>query len=99
MRQFRFSSSLIQKILIDAYDAGKQFRVIVVDGRPWLEGKEQLRRLTKHGIECSYVLINALSFVMPEVSFSYFLCKSENVKIDRIVWHTRRRRHRRRARR
>lgn len=61
-------SSLIQKILMDAYDAGKQFRVIIVDGRPWLEGKEQLRRLTKHGIECSYVLINALSFVMPEVS-------------------------------
>ncbi|KAL2714605.1 translation initiation factor eIF-2B subunit delta isoform X1 [Vespula squamosa] len=61
-------SSLIQKILIDAYDAGKQFRVIIVDGRPWLEGKEQLRRLTKHGIECSYVLINALSFIMPEVS-------------------------------
>ncbi|XP_035728070.1 translation initiation factor eIF-2B subunit delta-like isoform X2 [Vespa mandarinia] len=61
-------SSLIQKILMDAYDAGKQFRVIIVDGRPWLEGKEQLRRLTKHGIDCSYVLINALSFVMPEVS-------------------------------
>lgn len=61
-------SSLIQKILMDAHDAGKQFRVIIVDGRPWLEGKELLRRLTKHGIKCSYVLINALSFVMPEVS-------------------------------
>lgn len=61
-------SSLIYKILVEAYDAGKQFRVIVVDGRPWLEGKEQLRRLARHGIECSYILINALSFIMPEVS-------------------------------
>ncbi|XP_053977269.1 translation initiation factor eIF-2B subunit delta [Hylaeus volcanicus] len=61
-------SSLIHKILLDAHIAGKQFRVVVVDGRPWLEGKEQLRRLTKHGIECSYILINALSYVMPEVS-------------------------------
>ncbi|XP_077261054.1 eukaryotic translation initiation factor 2B subunit delta [Temnothorax americanus] len=61
-------SSLIRKILVEAHAAGKQFRVIVVDGRPWLEGKEQLRRLAKHGIDCSYILINALSFVMPEVS-------------------------------
>ncbi|GAB1863116.1 Translation initiation factor eIF2B subunit delta [Camponotus japonicus] len=61
-------SSLIHNILVEAHDAGKQFRVIVVDGRPWLEGKEQLRRLAKHGIECSYILINALSFIMPEVS-------------------------------
>ncbi|XP_076294947.1 eukaryotic translation initiation factor 2B subunit delta isoform X2 [Lasioglossum baleicum] len=61
-------SSLIHKILLDAHTAEKQFRVIVVDGRPWLEGKEQLRRLAKHGIECSYVLISALSYVMPEVS-------------------------------
>ncbi|KOX73121.1 Translation initiation factor eIF-2B subunit delta [Melipona quadrifasciata] len=61
-------SSLIHKILLDAHTAAKEFRVIVVDGRPWLEGKEQLRRLAKHGIECSYILINALSYIMPEVS-------------------------------
>lgn len=61
-------SSLINKILCDAHTAGRQFRVVVVDGRPWLEGKEQLRRLARHGVECSYILINALSFIMPEVS-------------------------------
>ncbi|XP_012284821.1 translation initiation factor eIF-2B subunit delta isoform X2 [Orussus abietinus] len=61
-------SSLIQKILCDAHTAGRQFRVVIVDGRPWLEGKELLRRLAKHGMECSYVLINALSFIMHEVS-------------------------------
>ncbi|XP_008210067.1 translation initiation factor eIF-2B subunit delta isoform X2 [Nasonia vitripennis] len=61
-------SSLIHKILCDAYTAGKKFRVVVVDGRPWLEGKELLRRLVKHGVDCSYILINALSFIMPQVS-------------------------------
>ncbi|XP_015587510.1 translation initiation factor eIF-2B subunit delta isoform X2 [Cephus cinctus] len=61
-------SSLIHKILCDAHTIGRQFRVVIVDGRPWLEGKELLRRLAKHGIECSYILINALSFIMPEVS-------------------------------
>ncbi|CAG5101904.1 Similar to EIF2B4: Translation initiation factor eIF-2B subunit delta (Homo sapiens) [Cotesia congregata] len=61
-------SSLIQKILCDAYDAGLQFRVIIADGRPWLEGRELLRRLAKHGVECSYILINALSFIMPGVN-------------------------------
>lgn len=62
------SSSLIYKILVDAHDAGKQFCVIVADSRPRLEGKEQLRRLVKYGLDCSYMLINALSFVMPKVS-------------------------------
>ncbi|XP_014467393.1 PREDICTED: translation initiation factor eIF-2B subunit delta [Dinoponera quadriceps] len=61
-------SSLICNILMDAHAAGTQFRVIVVDGRPWLEGREQLRRLVKHGIKCSYMFINAVSFIMPEVS-------------------------------
>ncbi|XP_032685906.1 translation initiation factor eIF-2B subunit delta isoform X2 [Odontomachus brunneus] len=61
-------SSLICNILVDAHAADKKFRVIVVDGRPWLEGREQLRRLVKHGIDCSYMYINAVSFIMPEVS-------------------------------
>lgn len=56
------SSSLIHKILVEAHAAGKPFHVIVVNGRPWLERKELLRRLAKHGVECSYILINALSF-------------------------------------
>ncbi len=33
------SSSIVQKALVDAHKAGKQFRVIVVDSRPKLEGR------------------------------------------------------------
>uniref|UniRef100_A0A8C1CUF5 Translation initiation factor eIF2B subunit delta n=2 Tax=Cyprinus carpio TaxID=7962 RepID=A0A8C1CUF5_CYPCA len=46
----------------------KKFRVIVVDSRPRLEGREALRRLVKKGIRCTYVLISALSYILPEVS-------------------------------
>ncbi|KAJ8275316.1 hypothetical protein COCON_G00099410 [Conger conger] len=36
--------------------------------RPRLEGREALRRLVKKGIHCTYVLISALSYILPEVS-------------------------------
>ena len=32
------SSSIVQKCLVDAHKAGKDFRVIVVDSRPKMEG-------------------------------------------------------------
>ncbi|XP_060556077.1 translation initiation factor eIF-2B subunit delta-like [Ruditapes philippinarum] len=61
-------SSLVRRILCDAHKQGKQFRVIVADSRPKMEGKECLRRLVKEGIKCSYVLINAVSYVMSEAT-------------------------------
>jgi len=62
------SSSVVEKIFVAAHTKGTKFRVIVVDGRPHLEGKALLSRLVKHGLQCSYVLINAISYVMKEVS-------------------------------
>ncbi|CAH0559879.1 unnamed protein product [Brassicogethes aeneus] len=61
-------SSLIRKILLEAHSEGKDFEVIVADGRPLLEGRELLRRLVQAGIRCSYVLINSLSCVMGNVT-------------------------------
>lgn len=48
---------------------GTKFRVVVVDGRPWLEGREMLRKLVNKGLSCTYVLITAASFIMREVTF------------------------------
>ena len=42
--------------------------VIVVDSRPKLEGKKMLEALTAQGVECTYILINSLSYVMKEVT-------------------------------
>lgn len=61
-------SSLINYICEAAQDRKVDFRVVIVDSRPFCEGQELLRRLTAKEIPCSYVLINAISFVMPEVT-------------------------------
>ncbi|NWQ84735.1 EI2BD factor, partial [Columbina picui] len=62
-------SSLVNRTLCDAHaKQGRAFRVIVVDSRPRLEGRETLRRLVRKGIHCTYVMINAISYVLPEVS-------------------------------
>lgn len=62
------TSHVVELTLLKAHESGKQFRLIIVDSRPKLEGKELLRRLLRAGLSCSYILINALSYVMKEVT-------------------------------
>ncbi|RDW94801.1 hypothetical protein BP5796_00564 [Coleophoma crateriformis] len=54
-------SSLVQKAIVQAFEEGKKFRVIVVDSRPLHEGKHLARSLAELGIEVKYCLINGLS--------------------------------------
>lgn len=62
-------SSLIKRTLVEACkESVLKFKVIVVDSRPDHEGQEMLKSLTMLGINCTYVLINAVSFIMPEVT-------------------------------
>jgi len=61
-------SSIIEKILKEAHSKGKKFRVIIADSRPKLEGRTLLKRLAPLGLKCTYVLLNAVAFVMKEVS-------------------------------
>ncbi|XP_054424595.1 translation initiation factor eIF2B subunit delta isoform X2 [Pteronotus mesoamericanus] len=61
-------SSLVSWILREAWAEGRRFRVVVVDSRPWLEGKHMLRFLVRAGVPASYLLIPAASYVLPEVS-------------------------------
>lgn len=65
---FQHSSSLIDYICTEAQRRQVNFRVIIVDSRPFCEGQELLRRLTAKEIPCTYVLINAVGFVMPEAT-------------------------------
>ncbi|GAV90413.1 IF-2B domain-containing protein, partial [Cephalotus follicularis] len=62
------SSSAVEMILLHAHELGKQFRVIVVDSRPKLEGQPLLRRLVQKGLSCTYTNINAVSYIMHEVT-------------------------------
>ncbi|KAL6637224.1 hypothetical protein ACP70R_024796 [Stipagrostis hirtigluma subsp. patula] len=62
------SSSVVEMILGYAHELGRKFRVIVVDSRPKLEGQGLLRRLVAKGINCTYTHINAISYIMHEVT-------------------------------
>ncbi|XP_068637058.1 uncharacterized protein [Aristolochia californica] len=62
------SSSVVEMILVYAHELGNQFRVVVVDSRPKLEGQSLLRRLVAKGVRCTYTHINAVSYVMHEVT-------------------------------
>jgi len=60
-------SDVVESILINAAtsrDQPRNFRVICVDSRPMLEGRELVQSLTSAGIECTYTLLNSLSYVM-----------------------------------
>lgn len=61
-------SSLVSRILQEAWVEGRRFRVVVVDSRPRLEGRHMLHCLVRAGIPTSYLLIPAASYVLPEVS-------------------------------
>lgn len=61
-------SSLIKHILEEANRRQKSFRVIIVGSRPRNQEHEMLRQLVGQGIDCTCVLINAISYVMPEVN-------------------------------
>lgn len=62
------SSSVVEMILLSAHELGKKFRVVIVDSRPKLEGQSLLRRLLVKGLRCTYTHINAVSYIMHEVT-------------------------------
>ncbi|KAH7554411.1 hypothetical protein JRO89_XS12G0197100 [Xanthoceras sorbifolium] len=62
------SSYAVEMILLHAHELGKRFRVVVVDSRPKLEGKLLLRRLVGKGVNCTYTHINAISYILHEVT-------------------------------
>ena len=57
-------SEVVHQLLIHAAtQEHKSFRVICVDSRPLLEGRMLLESLVQENIPCTYVLMNALSYV------------------------------------
>lgn len=61
-------SSLVIHVLKSAHKKFPNMKVIIVDSRPKLSGRTALYELSKTGIECTYVLINAVSYVMNRVT-------------------------------
>lgn len=61
-------SRVVTQILLAAAAAERRFRVVVVDGRPFHEGKALAEELVAAGISCDLVNINALAYMMREVT-------------------------------
>ncbi|KAJ3363140.1 hypothetical protein GGF32_004710 [Allomyces javanicus] len=61
-------SSTVRHLLVKAHTLGRRFRVIVVDARPRREGRRMAQALLDAGITTTYVLVNALGYVIREAS-------------------------------
>ena len=61
-------SSIVQKVLVEAYRKGKQFKVIVVDSRPLFEGKNLARALAELGLDVQYSLTHGISHVIKDAT-------------------------------
>lgn len=58
-------SSLVESILVSAQQTKRgSFRVIIVDSRPGVEGRQLADILSAEGIPCTYVLLTAISYMM-----------------------------------
>ncbi|KAF9518360.1 hypothetical protein BS47DRAFT_1338290 [Hydnum rufescens UP504] len=64
-------SSVVEKVLVQAHQAAKDFSVIIVDSGPLFEGKRLLASLRRTGIKCTYCLLSALGAVIPSVSLVF----------------------------
>lgn len=61
-------SSLIERVLIRAYQDGKRITVLVVDARPHGEGRELCRRLTAAGVvDLHYCLLSSVHFAIQQL--------------------------------
>jgi translation initiation factor eIF-2B subunit delta len=59
-------SSIVEKVLIDAYEEGKHIRVIVVDAKPLHEGKHLAQSLRAAGIEVDYYPITGIAHAITQ---------------------------------
>ena len=57
-------SSVVELLLQSAQEQGVSFRAIIVDSMPMLEGRQLLERLAAAGVRCTYVMLNAVSYIM-----------------------------------
>ena len=64
-------SNIVQMVLAEAHRKKIKFRVMVVDSRPLMEGAQMCQALSEFGIDCTYTLIHALSYVIRDATKVY----------------------------
>lgn len=63
-------SNEVVESLLEAKRAGLTLQVIIVDSRPFDDAPQAMNRLVEQGIECSFIGINSVSYVMPQVTMT-----------------------------
>ena len=61
-------SKLVEKALLDAAEAGKKIKVIVADERMESLGRKLTSSLVSAGLHTTYILITAVSQILPSVT-------------------------------
>jgi len=61
-------SSVVERLLLEAHRLGRRFKAIVVDSRPMHEGKTFVKNLASVGIDCVFVTLSSVSYVMPSAN-------------------------------
>jgi translation initiation factor eIF-2B subunit delta len=64
------TSGLMTSIVTTAFSSGKKFRVIVVGSTPLIKSTQNtvIAECTRLGIQCTYVMMNAVSYIMREAT-------------------------------
>lgn len=64
-----FSRSVsVEELIKKAFESGKTFRVIVVEGRPDRTSRAMIERLSKIGIKCVFTLTQSAIYVIKDVT-------------------------------
>mmetsp|Transcript_19969 Transcript_19969/g.32920 ORF Transcript_19969/g.32920 Transcript_19969/m.32920 type:complete len:456 (+) Transcript_19969:29-1396(+) len=61
-------SCVIEQLLLAAHENGVDFKVVVVNARPRNEGQLLVDRLAKAGIDCVFILLTSISYMMESAS-------------------------------
>jgi len=62
-------SHVVEKLLVEAHEDGIKFKVVVVCARTKEdESKELVKSLANHGLECVFVLLTSISYMMGKVT-------------------------------
>ncbi|KAL3664636.1 hypothetical protein V7S43_010385 [Phytophthora oleae] len=65
-------ANVVEELLLETAKTSPEIastlRIIVVDSRPHYEGRKLVSILASAGLQCSYIQINALSYIMREVT-------------------------------
>lgn len=79
-------SSVVEAVLLGAHAQGKRFRVVAVDSRPMLEGRNLLRSLQSAGVPTTYALLGSVGAVVQSQGVTLCMLGAHSVLADGAMY-------------